>query len=313
MNNSALLFSLSTFVVVMVLFWAISALLASRKKEQNVLKRAVKWSASAQQPGLQAKPTPERKIRRFLPDFRKKTEQESGISYYANTPLFYQRAGIYEPKFVRSYQTLRTLLFFMPPLGLIAYHFLYHRPINGIALLVTVLITGGAYYLPILWLRVVAHYRKKELYRTFPDAIDLLMVCVEAGLGIDAAIRRVSREIAITSPELAKEFKILSLELKTGKSRNTCLKDLALRTDLTDIQNLVSLMVQADKYGTGVANALRVHSEEMRQRRYAQLEEKASYLAVKMTVPLIFCIFPAFFVVLAGPAAIQVVRVILHR
>jgi tight adherence protein C len=162
-------------------------------------------------------------------------------------------------------------------------------------------------------LRVVTHYRKKELYRTFPDAIDLLMVCVEAGMGVDAAIRRVSKEIFITSPELAKEFEILSLELKSGKSRNECLKNLALRTDLGDIDNLVSLMIQAEKYGTGVANALKIHAEEMRQKRFSRLEQLAAQLPVKMTVPLILFIFPAFFVVIIGPAAIQVFRNIIER
>ena len=315
MKNPALFLSLSTFVVVIVLFWAISALLASRRKEQNVLKRAVKWSALPQHPDLPPIPAQERKKFgiTFFPNFVKKQKQDADTSFYADTPLFYQRAGIYDPKLVRSYQSLRILLFILPIIGLIASHFLHHLSIDGVVLLAPPLIISIAYYLPILWLRVVAHYRKKDLYRTFPDAIDLLMVCVEAGLGVDAAIRRVSREISITSPELAKEFKILSLELKTGKSRNTCLKNLALRTDLTDIDNLVSLMIQAEKYGTGVANALRIHSEEMRQRRYATLEELASKLPVKLTVPLIFFIFPAFFVVIAGPAAIQVVRVILQR
>ncbi|HBG17955.1 MAG TPA: type II secretion system protein [Desulfobulbaceae bacterium] len=315
MKNPALLLSLSTFVVVIVLFWAISALLASRRKEQNVLKRAVKWSGSTQHPGLPTLPMQDLKEsgRFFVSFFPKTSKQDSGTSYYADTPLFYQRAGIYDPKLVRSYQTLRIVLFIMPIIGLIASRLLYHLSIDGIVLLVTLLIICIVYYLPILWLRVVAHYRKKDLYRNFPDAIDLLMVCVEAGLGVDAAIRRVSKEISITSPELAKEFKILSLELKTGKSRNACLKNLALRTDLADIDNLVSLMIQAEKYGTGVANALRIHSEEMRQRRYATLEELASKLPVKLTAPLIFFIFPAFFVVIAGPAAIQVFRVILER
>ena len=315
MKNPALLLSLSTFVVVIVLFWVLSALLASRRKEQNVLKRAIKWSDLSSNSDVPVLPEPEqKKIWRFIPTkLFKKPKQDSGSSYYADTPLFYQRAGIYDPKPIRWYQTLRILLFIMPIIGLIISRLLYHRTIDGIVLLVTLLIISVAYYLPILWLRVVAYYRKKDLYRTFPDAIDLLMVCVEAGLGVDAAIRRVSREIFITSPELAKEFKILSLELKTGKSRNTCLKNLALRTDLADIDNLVSLMIQAEKYGTGVANALRIHAEEMRQKRFSRLEELAAKLPVKLTVPLILFIFPAFFVVIAGPAAIQVFRVILQR
>ena len=131
-------------------------------------------------------------------------------------------------------------------------------------------------------------------------------------MGIDSAIRRVSQEIYITSPELAKEFKILSLELKTGKSRNSCLKNLAKRSDLPDVDNLVSLLIQAEKYGTGVANALKIHAEEMRQKRYSRLEELAAKLPVKLVVPLILFIFPAFFVVIAGPAAIQVLRIIIQ-
>lgn len=315
MENPALFLSISTFVVFILLYLALSAILSSRSKEQNVLKRAIKWSELSKNPDVPAIPEKGAKLFRIfgLPGFRKKSTEEANISYYADTPLFYQRAGIYNRKSIRSYQTLRVFLFFGPIIGLILSHYLYHRVLDQVTLLVTLLIVCLAYYLPILWLRVVTHYRKKDLYRTFPDAIDLLMVCVEAGMGVDAAIRRVSREIYITSPELAKEFKILSLELKTGKSRNACLKNLALRTDLADIDSLVSLMIQAEKYGTGVANALRIHAEEMRQKRYGRLEELAAKLPIKLVVPLIFFIFPAFFVVIIGPAAIQVFRVILHR
>lgn len=315
MENPALFLSISTFVVFILLYLALSSILSSRSKEQNVLKRAIKWSELSKNPDAPAIPEKGAKLVRIfgLPGFRKKSTEEANNSYYADTPLFYQRAGIYNRKSIRSYQTLRVFLFLGPIIGLILSHYLYHRVLDQVTLLVTLLIVCLAYYLPILWLRVVTHYRKKDLYRTFPDAIDLLMVCVEAGMGVDAAIRRVSREINLTSPELAKEFKILSLELKTGKSRNACLKNLALRTDLADIDSLVSLMIQAEKYGTGVANALRIHAEEMRQKRYGRLEELAAKLPIKLVVPLIFFIFPAFFVVIIGPAAIQVFRVILHR
>lgn len=167
--------------------------------------------------------------------------------------------------------------------------------------------------LPVWWLRLRTRWRKNQLNRTFPDAIDLLMVCVQAGMGLDSAINRIGREIHVTSPELAKEFKILSLELKTGKSRNECLRNLAQRTDLPDIDNLVNLLIQADKYGTGVAQALEVHAEEMRQKRYARIEEMAAKLPVKLTLPMILFIFPALFVVIMGPAMIQVFRVFLNK
>jgi tight adherence protein C len=187
------------------------------------------------------------------------------------------------------------------------------RPFTSTILLIILVSAAVGYYLPVLWLKIVARGRKKELNRTFPDAMDLLMVCVEAGLGIDSAISRVSQELYVSSPELAKEFKILSLELKTGRSRNSCLKSLAQRADLPDVNNLVSLLIQADKYGTGVASALRIHAEEMRQKRYSRLEELAAKLPIKLTLPLILFIFPAFFVVIMGPAAIQVLRVIIQR
>ena len=143
--------------------------------------------------------------------------------------------------------------------------------------------------------------------------MDLLMVCVEAGMGILQTNRRVSKEIHINSPEFAKEFKILSLELKTGKPRNVCLKNLALRTDLPDVDILVNLLIQAEKYGTGIANALRIHAEEMRQKRYSRLEELAAKLPVKLVVLLVLFIFPALFVVIVGPAAIRIFRVLIER
>lgn len=315
MENSALLLSLSTFVVIILLFLAFSLLLSSRRKELNVLKRAAKWSELTTSPNFPVLPEQgTKKSRRFdLSGLFRKSTKTSNTSYYADTPLFYQRAGIYDRNSIRSYQTLRILLFLTPIVMLAVYHYFYHHVLDQMTLLVTLIVTSIAYYLPILWLRIITHYRKKDLYRSFPDAIDLLMVCVEAGMGVDAAIRRVSREIFITSPELAKEFKILSLELKTGKSRNECLKNLALRTDLSDIDNLVSLMVQAEKYGTGVANALRIHAEEMRQKRASRIEELAAKLPVKLVVPLILFIFPALFVVIVGPAAIRIFRVLIER
>lgn len=315
MENPALLLSIATFVVIILLYVALSLFLSSRRKEQDVLKRAAKWSDLSKSHDVSDLPEPDtKKNRRFgLPNFLRKRAEGENPSYFADTPLFYQRAGIYDRKSIRSYKALRGVLFLAPIILVLLSNSLYHRDLDGVTLLVTLVIACAGYYLPVLWLRIIAHYRKKDLYKTFPDAIDLLMVCVEAGLGVDAAIRRVSQEIYITSPELAKEFRILSLELKTGKSRNACLKNLALRTDLSDVDNLVRLMIQAEKYGTGVANALRVHAEEMRQKRYSRLEELAAQLPVKLTIPLILCIFPAFFFVIAGPAAIQVFRVILQR
>jgi tight adherence protein C len=245
-----------------------------------------------------------------LPGARR-IEQHEAI--YAGTPMFYQRAGIYDATGLGAYQALRYIFVIVPFFVLGLYHLSTGTPYTPRLLLFAIFGSGCGYMLPVWWLRLRTRWRKNQLNRTFPDAIDLLMVCVQAGMGLDSAINRIGREIHVTSPELAKEFKILSLELKTGKSRNECLRNLAQRTDLPDIDNLVNLLIQADKYGTGVAQALEVHAEEMRQKRYARIEEMAAKLPVKLTLPMILFIFPALFVVIMGPAMIQVFRVFLNK
>ena len=147
----------------------------------------------------------------------------------------------------------------------------------------------------------------------FPDALDLMVVCVEAGIGLDAAITRVGEEMRFGNEVLSEEFKMLSLELRAGKQRRDALRNLALRTDLEDVSSLVSLLIQTDKFGTSVAQALRVHSDSMRVRRYQRAEELATKLPVKLLFPLILFIFPSFFVTLLGPAVIQIFRVLLPR
>jgi tight adherence protein C len=313
MENTPLILSLATFVVILLLYGVLVSFLSARGKARDLLRRTEKWSdkSKASDIPLAKEGLDSQKKGKSFSLFGKKNS-DINASIYADTPLFYQRAGIYNRRSIRFYQTLRFILLLAPLILLGVSHFIYHRPLNERVFIVALFFCYIGYSLPVFWLRLVARSRKKDLNRTFPDAMDLLMVCVEAGMGIDSAIRRVSKEIYITSPELAKEFKILSLELKTGRSRNSCLKSLALRADLPDVNNLVSLLIQADKYGTGVANALKVHAEEMRQKRYSRLEELAAKLPVKLTVPLILFIFPAFFVVIAGPAAIRVLRVIIQ-
>ncbi|WP_136796457.1 type II secretion system F family protein [Desulfosediminicola ganghwensis] len=316
-QNLPLILSVATFVTLIVLYGAVVSLVGVRKKRNQLISRTRKWSGGANLPCADEYQTSgQRTEKSRLPFGLSRLSRRSGQigegGIYANTPLFYQRAGLYNPGVIRLYQTLRYLLLLAPLCYPLFARVVLQRPVGTQIVLGAVLAGALGYYLPVFWLRVVANYRKKDLNRSFPDALDLLMVCMEAGLGIDSAIRRVSREIHIASAELAKELKILSLELKTGMSRNICLRNLARRTDLPDIDNLVSLLIQAEKYGTGVANALRIHAEEMRQRRYSRLEELAAKLPVKLVIPLMIFIFPALFVVIAGPAAIQVLRVIIQ-
>ncbi len=166
----------------------------------------------------------------------------------------------------------------------------------------------SGYYLPTLWLRFKIAKRQEKLLNGFPDAVDMLVVCVEAGMGMDAAIERVGREIAFENDVLSDELKRYNKEMRVGKTRRQALKDLALRTGLEEMKTLTTLLVQTDKFGTSIAQALKTHSDFLRIQRYQRAEERAAKLTVKLVVPLIFCMFPSVFIVILGPAIINAIR-----
>jgi tight adherence protein C len=157
---------------------------------------------------------------------------------------------------------------------------------------------------------VIAH-RQDALQRAIPDALDLMVVCVEAGLGLDQAIARVGQEVSHAHPALGDELNILSQELRTGVQRQVALRNLAHRTDLEEVRNLVALLVQTDRFGTSIGQALRVHADSMRTTRRLKAEELAAKLPVKLLFPLIFFIFPSMFIVTIGPACIRMVRMLI--
>jgi tight adherence protein C len=169
------------------------------------------------------------------------------------------------------------------------------------------------FFLPDIWLQRRIVKRKEKLFEGFPDALDLLAVCVEAGMGLDAATVRVAKEIELTNKPLSEELKLLNLELRAGKSRRDALRDLAMRTDLEDIRNLTTLLIQTDKFGGSITKALRVYSDTFRTKRYQRAEETAAKIPVKLTFPLALFIFPSLFVVILGPAAIRIYQTILQR
>ena len=165
-------------------------------------------------------------------------------------------------------------------------------------------------YLPNLWLRLIIQKRQQQIREGFPDILDLLVVCVEAGLGLDAAIARVSQEIQSTYPVICKEFQDLALELRVGLTREEALRNLNIRIGLEEVHQLTALLIQSDELGSSIAKALKVHAESMRKKRHSKAEELAAKIPVKLTLPLIFFIFPSLFIVLLGPAGIQVVEIL---
>ena len=173
--------------------------------------------------------------------------------------------------------------------------------------------TGCAmgYLLPTMVLGRLAKKRQHRIRLGLPDVLDLLVVSVEAGLGLDQAIQRVGDELAFAHPDLADELRLINLELRAGKARVEALRNLAERTGVDDISSLVAMLVQTDKFGTSVAQSLRVHSETVRTKRRQRAEEAAAKTGVKMVFPLVFCIFPAIWVVSIGPAAIKFIQVLM--
>jgi tight adherence protein C len=172
----------------------------------------------------------------------------------------------------------------------------------------TVGCAGLAFYLPDVVLWFLKRTRQNNIFFGLPDALDLMVVCVEAGLGLDQAMRKVSDEMKKTYVVIAEEFGLCNLQLQMGRSRNEVLHDLGARTGVDDLKALSAILIQADKFGSSVAQALRVQSDSMRVRRRQLAEEKAAKTAVKLIFPLVIFIFPAIFIVLVGPAAITMVN-----
>jgi len=170
---------------------------------------------------------------------------------------------------------------------------------------------GIGYVLPGAMLGRMAKQRQHRIQLGLPDALDLLVVSVEAGLGLDQAIQRVGDELAFAHPDLADELSLINLELRAGKPRSEALRNLGERTGVDDVVSLVTMLIQTDKFGTSVAQSLRVHSETLRTKRRQRAEEAAAKTGVKMVFPLVFCIFPAIWVVTIGPAVIKFVQVLL--
>ncbi|TWT90671.1 Bacterial type II secretion system protein F domain protein [Pseudobythopirellula maris] len=176
------------------------------------------------------------------------------------------------------------------------------------AMIITVASAGVMFFVPDAGLWIIKKGRQDQIFYGLPDALDLMVVCVEAGLGLDAAMRKVSEEMKNSYAVLANEFALCNLQLQMGSARNTVLHELGQRTGVDDLKALSAILIQADKFGSSVAQALRVQSDSMRTRRSQIAEEKAAKTAVKLIFPLVIFIFPAIFVVLVGPAAITMIN-----
>jgi tight adherence protein C len=199
-------------------------------------------------------------------------------------------------------------------LPLLVFLYLSSRPVSEgeNKMLWMMAVAGLGYYLPNLVLNHVVKKRQRDIFESFPDALDLMTVCVEAGLAMDAALARVANEIGLKSLVLAEELQLVTLELRAGSAKDKALRNLALRTGVEDVDALVTLLIQADRFGTSIADSLRVQSDQLRVKRRQRAEEQAAKVSLKLLFPLIFFIFPSLFVVLLGPAALSLYRNVLQ-
>ena len=213
------------------------------------------------------------------------------------------RAGYRKPETLMAFRGAKILLL-LGLLSLVYFTGLYKN--NPIFILA---IAGlGGYLLPDFWLTSRVRKRQHVIQLALPDALDLLVVCVEAGLALDQALLRVSQELRIAHPELCDELEIVNSEMRVGKARLDALRDLATRTGVDDLRSLVAMLIQTDRFGTSVAQSLRVHADQLRILRRQRAEERAAKAPVKMVPALVFFIFPAMFVVVLGPAVISIAR-----
>jgi tight adherence protein C len=289
---------LATVMIVLALLYMVSPYV-----DATVSERLIRlWRPAGQQvhPGFRQKQR--RKLQQILIDIGKLVPTSAKRVGYTKRML--ARAGYRRPEAITAMQGAKTIL---PIVFLSAVYFtkIYER--NPLFILGFAGALG--YLLPEFWLGKKVRKRQKTLRVSLPDALDLLVVCVEAGLGLDQSLMRVAQELRIAHPELCDELDMVGAEIRIGKTRMEALRELASRTAVDDIKAWVAMLVQTDRFGTSVAQSLRVHSDDLRTKRRQRAEEMAAKTTVKMVPALVFFIFPALFVVILGPAAISILRI----
>lgn len=224
----------------------------------------------------------------------------------------FMQAGLREANWPVVFFAAKTVLaLLLPSMFLMYQSFTSLALTNNTLMLILLVLASIGYYLPNMVLSNTITRRQRELSEALPDALDLMTVCVEAGLGLDAAMARAASEIGLRSKALEEELNLVALELRMGVKRELALRNLALRTGVDDVSSFIAMLVQSDRFGTNVAEALRVHAETMRTHRRLRAEETAAKIALKLLFPLIFFIFPSLMLVLMGPAMINIYRTLL--
>jgi tight adherence protein C len=221
----------------------------------------------------------------------------------------FMNAGWRNPSAPTLYFASKTGLALLLPLLVAPVALVYGDNMAGGRLMALLLVAAAlGYYVPNIVLERIVQRRRREIFETIPDALDLLTVCVEAGLSLERALVKVAAEIHIKSTVLAQELQLVLMEMRAGFSKEKALRNFALRSGVEDVDTLVAMLIQSERFGTSVGDSLRVQSDNLRHKRRVMAEECAAKIGLKLLFPLIFCIFPMLLMVLLGPAAIHLSR-----
>lgn len=220
----------------------------------------------------------------------------------------FMNAGWRHPAAPTLYFASKTALALLIPMLQTLFLLLYGGIAGGKILAFLLVGASIGYYLPNVVLARLVARRRREIFETVPDALDLLTVCVEAGLSLERALVKVAAEIHIKSVVLAHELQLVLMEMRAGFSKEKALRNFALRSGVDDVDTLVAMLIQSERFGTSVGDSLRVHADNLRHKRRVMAEECAAKIGLKLLFPLIFCIFPTLLMVLLGPAGMQIMR-----
>ena len=259
------------------------------------------WRGSSPVPEVRFRERQRQKVQKVLGDVGRILP--ASTKELSHTHRLMVRAGYRRPESAMAMRGVKVLLPLVL-LGVVYFTGLYLQ--NPFFILAFAAV--GGYMLPEFWLTSRVRSRQHRIRLSLPDALDLLVICVEAGLALDRALLRVSQELRIAHPDLCEELDLVNAEIRVGKTRIDALRELGARTGVDDIKALVAMLIQTDRFGTSVAQSLRVHSDDLRMKRRHRAEEQAAKTTVKMVIPLVLFIFPALFVVILGPAVIALAR-----
>lgn len=243
------------------------------------------------------------KVLKSLSDLAPKSATELNLT---QKRLF--MAGFHFDRAVTYYYSLKGACSFVLPLLLLLFFLVATEELTAMHILAAILTAFIGFLLPSFLLNIVIFRRKEKIREALPDVVDLLIICVEAGLGLSRAIMKIGEEIKILHPEISKEFNLMGAEMRSGLPRHQALRNFVSRTGVEDAAGLATMLIQTDKFGTSVAHSLRVYSESMRTMRRQRTEESIAKVTVKLMIPMALLILPVLFIIIGGPAVIQIMR-----